>query len=136
MWIMNLVWPLTALFGSVMWLAAYLAWGRTRVSGAMGPQPKFVTVAKGTSHCGAGCALGDLTAEWIAFAFPAFAVWFGWHTLIEDKSLAVWIPDFILALSFGIAFQYFSIKPMRHLTVQQAWLLPSKRILRRSVPGR
>lgn len=28
MGIMNLVWPLTALFGSVLWLAAYYAWGR------------------------------------------------------------------------------------------------------------
>ena len=28
MWIMNLVWPLTALFGSVLWLAFYLRSGR------------------------------------------------------------------------------------------------------------
>ncbi|GAA4825080.1 hypothetical protein GCM10023353_37710 [Tomitella cavernea] len=26
--VMNLVWPICALFGSVLWLGAYLAWGR------------------------------------------------------------------------------------------------------------
>jgi hypothetical protein len=31
MWIMNLVWPLTALFGSVVWLAAYWAWGAAQL---------------------------------------------------------------------------------------------------------
>jgi hypothetical protein len=29
MWIMNLVWSLTALFGTVFWLAGYCAWGRS-----------------------------------------------------------------------------------------------------------
>jgi hypothetical protein len=29
MWIMSLVWPLTALFGSVAWLGAYYRWDRT-----------------------------------------------------------------------------------------------------------
>jgi hypothetical protein len=28
MWIMNLVWPLTALFGTLLWLFAYFRWGR------------------------------------------------------------------------------------------------------------
>lgn len=28
MWIMNVVWPLTALFGSLIWLTAYWKWGR------------------------------------------------------------------------------------------------------------
>jgi hypothetical protein len=30
---------------------------------------------------------------------------------------AVWIPDFIVAFLLGIAFQYFTIKPMRDLSV-------------------
>ncbi|MHA6720218.1 hypothetical protein ACX40Y_12300 [Sphingomonas sp. RS6] len=29
MWIMGLVWPLTALFGGVLWLAACYKWGRS-----------------------------------------------------------------------------------------------------------
>ena len=54
-------------------------------------------------------------AEWTAFGFPVVAVWFGWHTLFEEKTFAVWILDFILAFLLGIVFQYFTIKPMRNL---------------------
>ncbi|MEX3928247.1 DUF4396 domain-containing protein [Paraburkholderia sp. BR10936] len=121
MWIMNVVWPLTALFGSVLWIAAYYAWGRSvgdarRRSDA---QPFSATVMKGTSHCGAGCALGDIIVEWTAFAFPALAVWFGWHTVFDDKTFAVWIPDFLVAFLLGIVFQYFTIKTMRGLSATE-----------------
>ena len=54
-------------------------------------------------------------AEWLAFFVPAVAVWFGWHSLFEDKMFAVWIVDYIFAFAFGIVFQYFSIAPMRGL---------------------
>ncbi|MBB4514705.1 hypothetical protein GGD68_003479 [Paraburkholderia fungorum] len=118
--IMNLVWPLTALFGSVFWLAAYWVWGRNlSAAGSRSNQvtPFAVIVMKGTSHCGAGCTLGDIVVEWSAFAFPALAVWFGWHTVFNEKTFAVWIPDFIVAFLFGVVFQYFTIKPMRSLPV-------------------
>jgi len=118
--IMNLVWPLTALFGTVLWLAGYFAWGRDVPQRANEPRPFAVAVMKGTSHCGAGCTLGDLVAEWAAFLFPGFAALFGWHTLFQEKTFAVWIPDFILAFVLGIVFQYFSIKPMRDISPAQA----------------
>lgn len=35
------------------------------------------------------------------------------------KDLRVWIPDFIFAFLLGIVFQYFTIKPMRGLSVGQ-----------------
>jgi hypothetical protein len=119
MWIMNLVWPLTALFGSVVWLAAYYAWGRNFPDAGKqtSAQPFAAMVMKGTSHCGAGCTLGDILVEWSAFAFPSLAVWFGWHTVFTEKTFAVWIPDFIVAFLLGIVFQYFTIKPMRGLSV-------------------
>jgi len=119
MWIMNLVWPLTALFGSVLWLAGYYAWGRSPAGGGDDDsKPPFaVMVGKGASHCGAGCTLGDLIAEWLAFGVPAVAVWFGWQSLFAEKTFAVWILDFILAFLIGVAFQYFTIKPMRGLSV-------------------
>jgi len=121
MWIMNIVWPLTALFGTIVWFAAYRAW-RRNIAGAGKKSderpPRFaVMVMKGTSHCGAGCALGDIIVEWSAFAFPVLAVWFGWHTVFDEKTFAVWIPDFIVAFLLGIIFQYFTIKPMRGLSV-------------------
>lgn len=119
MWIMNLVWPLTALFGTVLWTAAYYIWGRTPPGHADDERkPPFpIMVGTGASHCGAGCTLGDIIAEWIAFGFPAVAVWFGWHSLFAEKTFAIWIPDFILAFAIGIIFQYFTIAPMRGLSV-------------------
>ena len=49
----------------------------------------------------------------------AIAVWFGWQSLFAEKIFAVWILDFILAFLFGVAFQYFTIKPMRDLSPVQ-----------------
>jgi len=132
MWIMNLVWPLVALFASVIALWAYLAYGRlaaeSRAAPAMArgePMPSKartpfpMMVAKGSAHCGSGCALGDIVAEWLAFLVPSVAIWLGWQSLFADKIFAVWILDFILAFGFGVAFQYFTIKPMRGLPVRQ-----------------
>ncbi len=134
MWIMNIVWPVTALFGSVLWLAGYLRWGRgqTRQQQAemkargekmgMGDTPMAIAVAKGASHCGAGCTLGDLIAEWAIFAFPAIAVALGWKTLFPEKIFASWVLDYILAFGIGVAFQYFTIKPMRDLSMKDGVL--------------
>lgn len=128
MWIMNLVWPLTALFGTVLWTAGYYRWGRAGVDPTVPKlDPPFgILVAKGASHCGAGCTLGDLVAEWIAFALPAVATWFGWRTVFAEKLFAVWVLDFILAFLIGIAFQYYTIKPMRNLSPAEAILAAVK----------
>ncbi|HWE45894.1 MAG TPA: DUF4396 domain-containing protein [Caulobacteraceae bacterium] len=124
MWIMALVWPLTALFGSLLWLAFYWRWGRGADPRQSRPQPQDapqdtpmpVAIAKSASHCGAGCALGDLIAEWLAFAVPGVALAFGWKTLFADKTFAVWVLDFVVAFALGVAFQYFTIAPVRHLS--------------------
>ncbi|MGJ0451794.1 MAG: DUF4396 domain-containing protein [Methylocystis sp.] len=128
MWIMNVVWPVVALFGGPVSVWGYFKYGRLATKSATmeakqeGREPpnKVLTpfpivVAKGASHCGSGCTLGDICAEWLAFAFPAVAVWFGWGSLFEEKIFAVWVLDYIFAFLFGIAFQYFTIAPMRHL---------------------
>ncbi|MBA16533.1 MAG: hypothetical protein CMN73_09270 [Sphingomonas sp.] len=116
MWIMNLVWPLTALFGSVIWLGFYYSFGRNR-----GEQPDetpmHIAVAKGASHCGAGCTLGDIIVEWTVHFVPVIAIWFGWQSLFPEKMIAVWIPDYIVAFLIGIVFQYFTIAPMRGLSL-------------------
>ncbi len=129
MWIMNVVWPVTALFGSVVALWGYFQYGRLATHEQATPamkrgedppatrrSPFPVIVAKGTCHCGAGCCIGDIVAEWLAFLVPAVALWFGWRTIFAEKMLAVWILDYLLAFALGVAFQYFTIKPMRGLS--------------------
>ncbi len=81
-----------------------------------GETPFPVMVANGALHCGSGCTLGDIVAEWLVFAVPAIAVWFGYKSLFGDKIFAVWIVDYIFAYAFGIFFQYFTIAPMRGLS--------------------
>jgi hypothetical protein len=82
--------------------------------GAGGPAPPgertrpwWVTMAIEVSHCGSGCTLGDVIAE--------FAI-FGLGLTIAGLALgAEYIGDFIVALAFGVIFQYFAIAPMRGL---------------------
>jgi hypothetical protein len=113
--IMNVVWPIAALFGSVFALAAYFKYGR-KAGHHQVRKPIAVSVGEGATHCGAGCTLGDICAEALAYAFPIVAVWFGWRTLFSEKMFAVWILDFLFAFGFGIVFQYFAIAPMRGLS--------------------
>lgn len=116
MWIMEAVWPVTALYLGPMGLWAYLRWGRPRTSrwqAIYGEPPAnsfAATVSVGVSHCGAGCTLGDIIGGWIIFA-GGFAI----------AGLALWpefIAEYILAFTLGIVFQYFSIAPMRGLGVR------------------
>jgi uncharacterized protein DUF4396 len=61
------------------------------------------------SHCGAGCTLGDIIAE--------FAV-FGLGATVAGLTLgAEYIGDYIAAIALGIAFQYFAVAPMRGLSL-------------------
>ncbi|HWE77819.1 MAG TPA: DUF4396 domain-containing protein [Pseudolabrys sp.] len=126
--IMNIVWPVTALFGGPAALWGYFKYGRLATHEMAKPAmeknepppskrltPFPAMVGKGTCHCGSGCTLGDICAEWLAFAFPGIAVWLGWQSIFADKMFAVWILDYVLAFLFGIVFQYMTIVPMRGL---------------------
>ncbi len=73
-------------------------------------------IATADLHCGSGCALGDLCAEWLVFAVPAVAAPFGWPSLFRGQIFAVWVIDYLFAYAFGIVFQYLSIVPMRGLS--------------------
>lgn len=119
--VMGVVWPVTALYAGLIGLAAYLRVGRlsTREAfeGATRRQqppparrkPFWQTAGVGATHCGAGCSLGDLSAEWLLALAP--------FTLFGSRIAAAWTLDFILAFLFGIAFQYFAIAPMRNLSL-------------------
>jgi len=125
MWIMNIVWPINGLFGTVMTLLLYYRFGRlaardaselNKRSSVKKETPFSVMVAKGAMHCGAGCTLGDIVAESLVLAFPAIAIWAGWKTLFSEKMFAIWVVDYLFAFVLGVAFQYFTIKPMRDLS--------------------
>ena len=117
--IMDVVWPVTALFGTVGTAWMYFRYGRLAAREPMQPArqelPFPIMVAKGASHCGSGCCIGDICAEWLAFVAPSVAVWFGWQSIFSEKMFAVWLLDFVFAFILGVAFQYFTIVPMRHL---------------------
>ena len=129
MWIMNVVWPVTALYSGPLCVWGYFRYGRAdagsksahgvHAKGAGAEPPSFrVMTAKATTHCGSGCVVGDIIAEWLVFAFPVIAVWFGYGSIFNEMMFAVWIVDFIFAFAIGVAFQYFTIAPMRNLSVR------------------
>ncbi len=128
MGIMNVVWPVVALFAGPIALWAYYSYGRLAAhevakpamdKGKKMPSKKLtpfpVMVGKGAAHCGSGCTLGDIAAEWLVFLVPAIAVWFGYKSIFSEKMFAAWIVDYIFAFAFGIVFQYLTIAPMRGL---------------------
>lgn len=115
MWIMDLVWPVTCLYSGPLGLWAYYKVGRRSTKQALQErgtsEPKqALTSALGSTHCGAGCTLGDLVAESFLFFFP----WMLWG----HKIFGAWVVDYLLAFGFGIAFQYFTIAPMRGLSLR------------------
>jgi hypothetical protein len=138
MWIMNVVWPVTALYFSIFSLWGYFRIGRDMANNAMPGMsmdvqtrkpgqkeqkeqkeqkdrarrdPTWQQTAVSDTHCGAGCVIGDVVAEFSLFAL-------GW-TLFGSSLYAEYAGDLLLAWLFGIVFQYFSIKPMRNLSVKQ-----------------
>lgn len=114
--VMNVVWPVTALFGSVIAVWFYRRHGR---AGADDDPTMPVSVAKGALHCGAGCTLGDIVAETVAFLVPAVLVVFGYPGVFSERMFAVWGLDFVVAFVIGIAFQYYAIAPMRGLGLRE-----------------
>ena len=127
MGVMNLVHPITALYWGPVWLWAYFRHGRKSSQKVMHEQALRFDgdveelrregestenlrpwhVGNAVSHCGAECTLGDIGGEWFLFAIgaPMLGVLgtYGWEIVV----------DFVLAWTLGIAFQYFTIVPMR-----------------------
>ena len=125
--VMNVVWPVSGLYFSVFAVWAYYRLGRAHASDAKAPSasqrrqgagPTAAQVAVSTSHCGAGCMLADVLCD---LAIGAFGI-----TLLGSSLWAEYAIDLGAAWALGIVFQYFSIKPMRHLTAGQALLAAVK----------
>jgi hypothetical protein len=114
--IMDLAFPLTALYLGPIALWAYFTRGRRmsrkrmhmRAAGTHGDEPRDSVwqVSLSDSHCGAGCALGDIGGEWIVWAT-------GWTIGSTAELGPEYSLDLPLAWIFGILFQYFVIAPVR-----------------------
>lgn len=140
MTVMNFVWPITALYGGPVAMWGYFKSGpkmtkqylqqanqearteleRERIMGVrqmpawQEKSPSREQVAVATTHCGAGCTLGDIVGEWWIF---------GAGLVLAGGELGTRLfLDFLLAWSFGVVFQYFTIAPMRGLSFWQGVL--------------
>jgi len=128
MGIMDVVWPITPLYLGPVGLWAYYALGRRksrdavdgRMDGRQGGiakgnrlHPSWRSVFTGVTHCGAGCTLGDVAAE--------FGVLFLGLTIAGAAIWPAFIADFALAYLLGIVFQYCSIAPMRGLGFKEGF---------------
>lgn len=108
--VMDWVWPITALYFGPIALWIYMSIGRRMQEGAEDSKDKpfWQTTLVATTHCGAGCTLGDIIAEWViyitAFDIAGYFLW------------PEYIFDYTAAFLLGILFQYFSIVPMRKLS--------------------
>jgi len=119
MWIMSLVWPITGLYMGPIAVYMYRKALPVMERKPMTPQMKAIqerykdkppTMFQNilaVYHCGAGCSIGDLIAESIVPTLGLmFAGAFGSKLVL----------DFVFAYILGIAFQYFTIVPMRGLS--------------------
>lgn len=113
--IMDLAFPLTALYMGPIALWAYFARGRRmsrkrmqlhRATALHEAPDSWWQVSLSDSHCGAGCALGDIGGEWIVWASA-------WMIGSSGALGSEYILDLLLAWIFGILFQYFVIAPLR-----------------------
>jgi hypothetical protein len=107
--IMNVVWPITGLYLPVLGWLLYGDMARQKpmsmskdMHAAHGGRPFWKSVFVSTTHCAAGCVIGDIIGAPIVF-------WAGW-TLFGSRLFAEFLVLFVLAYIFGIAFQYLPIR--------------------------
>ena len=106
MTIMNIVWPINGWFFGPIALWTYFRWGRINAKN-LELEDKRGNGAKvfvSTSHCSAGCTLGD------ALGVPIVTL--GALTIAGSTLYAHFTAQFILAYIFGILFQFYAIYPM------------------------
>jgi hypothetical protein len=132
MGVMNFVFPITALYFGPLGLALYWRWGRAAAHTGHTAhaahdahdahdghgKPRWVSIAIEVSHCGSGCTLGDVISE--------FGIFWLSLTIAGATMAAEYVGDYVLALAFGIVFQYFAIAPMRGLGLRDGLIAAAK----------
>lgn len=125
MMIMNFVYPITGLYGSIFALAFYFTIGRNTLKRKTAAnelnkhginhkkRPFWQSVAIGALHCGSGCTLGDIIGETFLLFVPV--------AIFGSSLLGTWTIDYIFAFVIGIIFQYYSIKPMKKVSTGEAF---------------
>lgn len=124
--VMETVWPVTGLYFGPLAVWGYHRFGRPKSHrwlrehnrGEPPDKPDWAAVATGVSHCGAGCTLGDIVAEFAIFGLGV--------TLAGETVFAEYIGDYILAVALGLAFQYLAIAPMRGLNFRKGIVAAAK----------
>ena len=114
--IMNVVWPITGLYLPIVGWLLHADMARRKptrdMQAAHGGHPFWKSVFVSTTHCAAGCVIGDIIGAPIVF-------WAGW-TLFGSRLYAEFLVLFVLAYIFGIAFQYLPIRAMRRISRRDA----------------
>ncbi|MFR9546923.1 MAG: DUF4396 domain-containing protein [Rikenellaceae bacterium] len=115
--IMNVVWILTALWGSIFGLVVYYWFGREKKMEEtkamnMPVRPKWQSVTLSTLHCGAGCTLADIIGSLFLIMFLIALI-------------GGWVFTYVLALIIGVYFQFAAIKEMNNL--------PTSTIIRKAI---
>lgn len=122
--VMNIVWPVTALYSGPIGVAAYYIIGRETGEHAamniqdtgkkhhhhaMHQQQPVTTSAiiKSSLHCGAGCTAGDMLAAVFLTLVPI--------AILGNSLYNSWLVEFAFAFIAGIIFQYYAVKPMKNL---------------------
>jgi Domain of unknown function (DUF4396) len=122
MWIMDLVHPVTALYLGPIWVVAYVRRWRAPAGAVEHAQPdgsiEHSEVATAVSHCGAGCTLGDIVGGWIVLALGL--------TIAGQVLFAEYAVGLALAWTLGVLFQYFTIAPMRGLSLRDGLVAAAK----------
>lgn len=109
--VLNPVWPITRFISARSPSGPTGRWDGRRTPASMtmaartspSGSPHFV----GSTHCGAGCTLGDIIAE--------FMVFFAGIAIAGSTFGAQLVFDYTFAFLLGITFQYASIVPTRGL---------------------
>lgn len=130
--IMNLAWPITALYSGPLALVMYFLFARAKKEHMDHDHkkmhshkrrtrklPGWVQIYISSTHCAAGCGLADIVSEimiyWVGITILGHTIW------------ASYFIDYGFALLFGFVFQYFNIAPMHpHLSAWEATKLSVK----------
>lgn len=117
MFVMAITWPVTALYMGPFGLLAYWLWGRApardeKITLLHPERPFWIKVFISSTHCGAGCTIGDIISDTLLFLFA--------FTVFSSPLFTSYIFNFAAAYLIGILFQFFPIRLMRNVSPSEA----------------